>query len=137
MYLECWDTSTGSVRYTQDELESLASSQSCSILGLGGMSPTPEMLGWRVQVGERFDATALTVSADGGELLDEDQGTENKGGAAVGCTPERAMCRLKKLPNTGLNSLSFVTCSSDHSSLRNFCFPVHLLSINRTKAGVT
>lgn len=59
MYLECWDTSTGSVRYTQDELESLASSQSCSILGVGGMSPTPEMLGWRVQVGERFDATAL------------------------------------------------------------------------------
>lgn len=44
----------------------------------------------------RFDTTALMVSADGGEPLDEDQGMENKGGAAVGSTPERAMCRLKK-----------------------------------------
>lgn len=44
----------------------------------------------------RFDTTALMVNADGGEPLDEDQGMENKGGAAVGSTPERAMCRLKK-----------------------------------------
>lgn len=101
------------------------------------MSPTPGMPGWRVWVRERFDDAALTVSDDGGEPLDEDQGMENKGGAAVGCTPERAICRLKKLPHTRLNILSFVACSSDHGSLRNCCLPVHLLSTNRTKAGVT
>lgn len=50
------------------------------------MNSTPGMLGWRVQagqVGERFEDTALTVSEDGGEPLDEDQGMENKGDAAV------------------------------------------------------
>lgn len=69
------------MRHTQDELESPESSQSCSTPGVGG---TPGMLGWRVQVGERFDDAALTVRDDGGEPLDEDQGMENKGGAAVG-----------------------------------------------------
>lgn len=48
------------------------------------MNSTPGMLGWRVQVGERFDDAALTVRDDGGEPLGEDQGMENKGGAAVG-----------------------------------------------------
>lgn len=48
------------------------------------MNSTPGMLGWRVQVGERFGDAALTVRDDGGEPLGEDQGMENKGGAAVG-----------------------------------------------------
>lgn len=126
--------STGSMRYTWNELESLSSSQSCSAIGVGGMNPSPGMLGWRVQVRERFDDTVLTVSDDGGEPLDEHQGMENKGGAAVGSTPERTTCRLKTLPHPGLNILCFVTCSSDHSSLRNFYLPVHLLSMSRTKA---
>lgn len=61
--------------------------QSCSILGVDGMNPTPGMLGWRGQAGqveERFDDTALTVSDGGGKPLEEDQGMENKGDAAVG-----------------------------------------------------
>lgn len=43
------------------------------------------MLGWRVQAGqavERVGDTALAVSDDGGEPLDEDQAMENKGGAS-------------------------------------------------------
>lgn len=74
------------VRHTQDELGSPGSSQSCMTLGVDGMNSTPGMLAWRGQagqVGERFDDTALTVSDDGGEPLDEDQGIENRGDAAV------------------------------------------------------
>lgn len=45
------------------------------------MNPTPGMLEWRVQAGQSFGDTALTVSDGGGEPLD--QGIENEGGAAV------------------------------------------------------
>lgn len=97
------DTSTGNVRCTQDELESLASSQSCRIPGVDGTwwdephSWNAGMEGAGGQVAERVGDPALTVSDDdGGEPLDEDQAMENKGGAAVGY-PWRALCRLKRI----------------------------------------
>lgn len=69
------------MRYTQDELESLASSHSCSVLGADG-TWDDESHSWNAgmeagQVGERFDDTALTDTDDGGQPLDEDQGMEN------------------------------------------------------------
>lgn len=79
----------GSVRSTQDELESRPAPRaavSLLLMGLGDESHSG-MLGWRGQAGQAgqsSDATALTVSDNGGEPLDEDQGMENKGGAAGG-----------------------------------------------------
>lgn len=60
---ECWDSSTGSVRHTQDELGSLAAPE-LQYLGVDGMNPTPGMLGWRVQAGQvggRFDEPLQSV----------------------------------------------------------------------------
>lgn len=65
------------------------------LVGLGGMNSTPGMLGWRVQVGERFEMQPLQSGMMVESLWMRIRAWKTKE-VLQWVTPERAICRLKK-----------------------------------------